>query len=69
MEKQNGTAKDAITFLLGGAVGMGAGLLLHKACVGRCGAGKPVQEKGSRDGQKSDTYCAVPEGADICFPD
>jgi hypothetical protein len=65
MEKQTGANTGILTFLVGGAVGVGAGLLLSRVCR----TGQATQGK-SRDGESSaETYCAVPEGADICFPE
>lgn len=64
MEKQISTNKGILTFLLGGAIGVGAGLLLSRAC----NTGQETQGK-TRDADAAGTYCAVPEGADICFPD
>ena len=65
MEKQTSTSKEILTFLVGGAIGVGAGLLLSRAYrMGQAAEGK------TRDGKSpAGTYCAVPEGADICFPE
>ena len=65
MEKQRIANKGLMTFLVGGAIGVGAGLLLSRACD----VGQAAQRK-TRDGEvPAGTYCAVPEGADICFPE
>ena len=65
MEKQRIANKGILTFLVGGAIGVGAGFLLSRACdTGQAAEGK------TRDGEvPAGTYCAVPEGADICFPE
>jgi len=65
MEKQTIANKGILTFLVGGAIGVGAGLLLSRAC----NTEQAAQGK-TRDGEvPAGTYCAVPEGADICFPE
>ncbi len=65
MERETSASKGILTFLVGGAIGVGAGLLLSRAC----GMGQSAEGK-TRDGESPDgTYCAVPEGADICFPE
>ncbi len=65
MEKQTSASKGLLTFLVGGAIGVGAGLLLSRAySMGQAAEGK------TRGGESpAGTYCAVPEGADICFPE
>jgi hypothetical protein len=65
MENQINTSKTLLTFLVGGAIGASAALIVSKACnMRQAGAGR------SQDGQTPATpYCAVPEGADICFPE
>ena len=65
MEKQTIANKGILSFLVGGAIGVGAGLLLSRAC----NTEQATQGK-TRDGElPAGTYCAVPEGADICFPE
>ena len=65
MEKQRIANKGIVTFLVGGAIGVGAGFLLSRVCD----VGQAAQRK-TRDGEvPAGTYCAVPEGADICFPE
>jgi hypothetical protein len=63
MERHANTCRALVTFLLGGAVGMGAAFLMSKVCRMRGG------EEGSKTEVGQPTpYCDVPEGADICFP-
>ena len=65
MEKQASANKTILTFLVGGAIGMGAGFLVSKACNMRQPAEGKIRDSEAPGG----TYCAVPEGADICFPE
>ena len=65
MEKEmiggKNSGKAFVVFLVGSAVAAGAALLMSKVC-----------KKGSKEaagGETSGTYCAVPEGADICYPE
>ena len=65
MEKQTSASKGILTFLVGGAIGVGAGLLLSRACS----TGQEAEGKTGDGESPAGTYCAVPEGADICFPE
>lgn len=59
--------KALATFLVGSAVGMGAGLLMSKVCkVGTSSRRTMLPKK--PEAQEPTPYCAVPEGADICYP-
>ncbi len=58
--------KALATFLIGGAVGMGAGLLMSKVCKEGMSARRAMLPKKSE--QEPTPYCSVPEGADICYP-
>ncbi len=59
--------------LVGAALGAGAALLLTPARESVKAFLKPRmkgRQAGSAEDRKSEgTYCAVPEGADICFPE
>jgi hypothetical protein len=58
----------AISVLLGGIVGAGAGLLLSK--FGRRRGGDVLSRIGpDRIPASEEPYCSVPEGADICYPE
>ena len=66
MEKQANVGKAVAAFILGGAVGAGAALIMSKVCKTRRPAGQDGQ--GAAAGRQPGLYCDVPEGADICFP-
>ena len=65
MENQISPNRTLLTFLVGGALGVGAGLLVSKALTMR----QSLEGKAKDDQAPSSHYCAVPEGADICFPE
>jgi uncharacterized protein (DUF697 family) len=68
MEKQVNTGKGIVTFLLGSALGAGAAFLMSRVCKMKGPiAGATTQKSSGADGET--TYCAVPEGADICYPE
>ncbi len=67
MEKQLRAGKALVTFLLGGAMGAGAAVLMSKVCKTRNTAGQ--NGAGTGPGRPATPYCDVPEGADICFPE
>ena len=70
MEKQTNTSLTLITLLLGGAVGVGAGYLVSRACGVCSSVGRKEKTIAGRNDEALNTpYCAVPEGADICYPD
>ena len=71
MEKQQmKTGKAIITFLVGGAMGVGAACLMSKVCKMRGpSAGTAGQKQDGSQTRPTTPYCAVPEGADICFPE
>ncbi len=70
MGKQMNTGKAFVTFLLGGAVGAGAAFLMSRACKMKGStAGAAASRPGGADTEAATPYCAVPEGADICFPE
>ncbi len=66
MEKQMNAGKGFVTFLLGSAVGAGAAFLMSKVC--KKGSGAMASRPGT-NGEEATPYCAVPEGADICYPE
>ena len=69
MEKQMNAGKVFVTFLLGSAVGAGAAFLMSKVCKTKGSiAGAAASRQGGADGEAT-PYCAVPEGADICYPE
>jgi hypothetical protein len=69
MEKQPDRGRTFVTFLLGSAVGAGAAFLMSRACKMKGPvAGATALKTGGADGEAT-PYCAVPEGADICFPE
>jgi len=68
MEKQMNTGKGFVTFLLGGAVGAGAAFLMLRACKMKGSIAGATAQKGGGAGGEATPYCAVPEGADICYP-
>ncbi len=61
------------TVLVGAVLGAGAALLLPSArerVKASLKAATRGPQKGGTDGNRSEgPYCAVPEGADICFPE
>ena len=67
MERQLRAGKALVTFLLGGAIGAGAAVLMSKVCKMRNTAAQDGTGTGS--GRLATPYCDVPEGADICFPE
>lgn len=69
MEKQTNAARTLITFLLGSAVGVGAGFLVSKACGVCSSIGKEAKITDGCSDEALNTPCAVPEGADICYPE
>jgi hypothetical protein len=60
--------KALATFLVGSAVGMGAGLLMSKVCKVGMPLRRPTLPKKPKEGEPTPYPCAVPEGADICYP-
>ncbi len=66
MEKQRNTGKGVVTFLLGSAVGAGAAFLMSRVCKMKGSVAGAAAQKGA---EGEGIYCAVPEGADICYPE
>ena len=64
MEKQTSASKGIPTFLVGGAIGVGAGLLLSRACS----TGQEAEGKTGDGRTAAGTYCAVPEVLTFVFP-
>ncbi len=60
-------SKAVVTFLVGSAVGIGAGVLMSKVCKVAPMRRMMLPKKPER--QEPSTYCQVPEGADICYPE
>jgi hypothetical protein len=71
MDREMHTSKAVLTFLAGSALGVGAGLLVSKAyrAKGQVAATTGRQKAPSGAHNTSTPYCAVPEGADICYPE
>jgi hypothetical protein len=68
METRRTSAWMMISLVIGAAVGLGAGAFAARACKTK--SGKSFSGKGIRPGNQGDNgtlYCAVPEGADICY--
>ncbi len=57
--------RPLVTFLLGSVVGVGAAVFMSKVCKMKAS----LQKAGGADVEGASSYCAVPEGADICFPE
>jgi hypothetical protein len=69
MEKQMNMGKAFVAFLLGSVAGAGAAFLMSRACKMKGPiAGAAASRPGGAGGETT-PYCAVPEGADICFPE
>ncbi|OPY65417.1 MAG: hypothetical protein A4E57_03217 [Syntrophorhabdaceae bacterium PtaU1.Bin034] len=63
--------KGVVSLLLGGAMAVGAGLLISRACRMRSSETKAIGgvAQGGQPEQAGTTYpCSVPEGTDICYP-
>ncbi|MGD0231917.1 MAG: hypothetical protein ABSC19_16445 [Syntrophorhabdales bacterium] len=70
METRMNVTRAIVTFLVGGAMGVGAACLMSRACAMRkSNTGGSRQKPGEVPTQPATPYCAVPEGADICFPE
>jgi hypothetical protein len=70
MEKRMHAGKFFLTFLLGSAAGAGAAFLMSKVCRMKGPiAGAAASKPGEAGGEAATPYCAVPEGADICYPE
>jgi hypothetical protein len=59
------SGKALVVLLVGSAVVAGAALLMSKVCK----KGSKAQRIDGAGSEGSGTYCSVPEGADICFPE
>lgn len=68
MEKASSWWKGGLSFLVGGAMAVGAGLLMSKVCKRNSQAGQKTGFMGNAAQSGNDAYCDVPEGADICYP-
>jgi hypothetical protein len=60
--------KALATFLVGSAVGVGAGLLMSKMCKVGTPPRRTVLPKKPEAQEPTPYPCTVPEGADICYP-
>jgi hypothetical protein len=69
MEKQINAGRGFITFLLGSVVGAGAVFLMSRACKMKGPIAGAAASRPDGAGGEATPYCAVPEGADICFPE
>jgi hypothetical protein len=69
METRRTSAWMMVSLVIGAAVGLGAGAFAARACKTK--SGKSFSRKEIHTGNQGDSdtlYCAVPEGADICYP-
>ncbi len=67
MERRSRFLKGALSFVVGGAAAVGAGILMSKMCK-RDSEFTEKEGVAGKAAQSSEPYCAVPEGADICYP-
>ncbi len=70
MENQRTSGWSFVSFVVGAAVGLGAGMLTARSRRSKAGelpSNKVASERGDRG--EDTLYCAVPEGADICYPE
>ncbi len=69
MEKQKTSAWAIVSFAVGAVVGIGAGMMTARACKFKPGrlTSRPATPNSGAD--TGTPYCAVPEGADICYPE
>jgi hypothetical protein len=70
MESQSTSGWSFVSFVVGAAVGLGAGMLTARSLRSRFweSSSKKTGIRGS-DSVENTHYCAVPEGADICYPE
>ncbi len=66
MEAEPKSSKFLLSLIVGSVIGAGAGLALLKMCNRK--ARKGIEQGGMTSVKSGEPYCAVPEGADICYP-
>jgi hypothetical protein len=71
MEQKMSAGKAIFSFVVGGAMGVGTACLVSRIRASRQYAVETARRSREQEAlaQIPGTYCAVPEGADICYPE